>query len=451
MLEKIKLEFPDEAMFYAARKAAGIMRDHGGKAFWVGGAVRDILLGRIPDDVDIVTTLLPQEVLQAFPDSQLIGACFGVVLIKMDGFVFEVATSREERLYLDGRRPEEVKFTQDLELDVKRRDFTVNAMLYDPFEKVVIDYNGGLRDAEKRLLRVVGDPQERFAEDHLRMFRAVRFAAKLGFNLDEEAFLTIKKMAHLTGNLATERVRQELEMMLTGKDPVRALQLLKSSGLLAVWLPEVDALEGVHQYEKYHPEGDVWQHTLLMFRNLEEPPEVNLAWSILLHDIGKKVTFSCGSDCIPHFYCHESIGGDMVQVIADRLCFSNEQRECITHAVVNHMRFAHVREMRQAKLKRLLAEKNFLLELELHRLDCKSSNGLMDTYSFLKDLLENMPSSKLPEPLINGHDLIKLGFEPGSNFKNMLNSVMDAQLEGVVSTKSEALDWIMKTFQNEKI
>jgi poly(A) polymerase len=171
----------------------------------------------------------------------------------------------------------------------------------------------------------------------------------------------------------------------------------------------------------------------------------------LLHDIGKKVTFSYGSDNIPHFYCHESIGGDMVQVIADRLCFSNEQRECITHAVVNHMRFAHVREMRQAKLKRLLAEKNFLLELELHRLDCKSSNGLMETYGFLKDLLEKMPSGKLPEPLINGHDLIKLGFVPGSNFKNMLNSVMDAQLEGVVNTKSEALEWVIKTFQDEKL
>ena len=195
MLEKIKLDFPDSAMFAAAEKAVGIMRDHGGKAFWVGGAVRDILLGRMPDDVDIVTTLLPQDVLCAFPDSQMVGACFGVVLIKIDGFVFEAATCREERLYLDGRRPEEVKFTQDLELDVKRRDFTVNAMLYDPFEKVLIDYNGGLRDAENKLLRVVGDPAERFAEDHLRMFRAVRFAAKLGFEIDKEAFEVVVETA----------------------------------------------------------------------------------------------------------------------------------------------------------------------------------------------------------------------------------------------------------------
>jgi poly(A) polymerase len=213
-----------------------------------------------------------------------------------------------------------------------------------------------------------------------------------------------------------------------------------------VWLPEVDALSGVEQYAKYHPEGDVWQHTLLMFRNLDAPASAPLAWSILLHDIGKKPTFSCGSDGIPHFYCHESVGADMVEVIAQRLRFPVAMAETVTHAVRNHMRFAHVKSMRQAKLKRLLAEKDFFLELELHRLDCLSSNGLMETFEFLKEATENSSSVQLPPLLLNGNDLIKLGYKPGKAFKLMLDALMDAQLENCVTDREQAVKFISEKF-----
>ncbi len=454
MLETVKIKCPAGAVFDAGKKVVAMLSEQGGgRAYWVGGAPRDILLGRPPSDVDIVTSVHPQVVQQLFPDSEMVGACFGVVLVKIDGFVFEVATCREERLYLDGRRPEEVKFTDDFSLDVMRRDFTVNAMLYDPFAEELLDYNGGLQDAARQILRVVGKPEDRFAEDQLRLFRAVRFAAKLGFEIEAEAFSAIRRMAPLTASLAAERVRDELEMMLAGSAPVRALELLKTSGLLNIWLPEVEALEGVEQCEKYHPEGDVWQHTLLMFKNLQGNASVPLAWSILLHDVGKKAAFSCSEDKVPHFYCHETIGADMIKDIAERLRFSNDLAECVEHAVRNHMRFAHVRDMRQAKLKRLLAEKDFLMELELHRLDCMSSNGLMESYEFLKNELQksaNIPPV-LPEPLIKGGDLIRLGLQPGPDFKVMLDAVMDAQLEGRVCNKTEALDFLSKTFELKNI
>jgi poly(A) polymerase len=253
-------------------------------------------------------------------------------------------------------------------------------------------------------------------------------------------------MSGMTAALAAERVRQELENMLSGPDPVRALELLKSSGLLKVWLPEVDALAGVEQYAKYHPEGDVWQHTLLMFRNAQKPLDVLLAWCILLHDIGKKTTFSCGEDNIPHFYCHEQIGGDMVRLIAERLRFSSAMGEAVEHAVRNHMRFAHVRCMRTAKLRRLLAEENFAVELELHRLDCMSSNGLMESWEFLQKEVQSSQATVLPEPLVRGKDLIRAGFLPGPDFKVMLDAAMDAQLEGVFADGNEGLRWIEENF-----
>ncbi|MBE6380082.1 MAG: CCA tRNA nucleotidyltransferase [Lentisphaerae bacterium] len=441
---------PEGDLFAAAGEVTGRLRRAGFMTYWVGGAARDLYMQRTPADVDMVTVARPDEVKRIFPDAEMVGACFGVVLVKHRNQVFEIATCREERAYGDGRRPDEVKFTDDFVLDLQRRDFTCNAMLYDPAGEQLIDYLNGVNDIDNSILRVVGCPRERFQEDHLRLFRAVRFASKLGFELEEECQAALREMAGATAVLAAERVRQELENMLTGADPVRALELLKNSGLLKVWLPEVDALAGVEQYKKYHPEGDVWQHTLLMFQNARKPLDAALAWSILLHDIGKKPTFSCGEDNIPHFYCHEQVGADMVKDIAGRLRFSGAMADTVEHAVRNHMRFASVCNMRTAKLRRLLAEADFVMELELHRLDCLSSNQLMGTWEFLQARLQSFNSTALPEPLITGRDLIALGLTPGAEFKTILNAVMDAQLEGVLQDKASAIEWVIEKFDIKK-
>ena len=446
MAERVKIFRPAGKLFDAAWQVVKRLRQAGFDAYWVGGAVRDMVLQKQPGDVDIVTVARPEQVKALWPDAEMVGACFGVVLVKQDGFIFETATCREERSYEDGRRPEEIKFTIDFVQDLQRRDFTVNAMLYDPDEEVLLDHTGGLQDIKSRLIRVVGKAEERFGEDYLRMLRAVRFAARLGFELENKTRKALEDMAHLTGKLAPERVRGELEQMLCSAAPARALELLKDCGILTVWLPEVAELAGVEQHPVYHPEGDVWVHTLLMFNNLKAVPDAALAWSILLHDIGKKPTFFRDEENIPHFYGHEAAGADMVMAIAERLRFSRELSECVEHAVRYHMRFASVKAMRPAKLRRLLAEKNFAMELELHRLDCMSSNGLMETYEFLAEELRKQPQKSLPGALVNGRDLIALGFKPGAQFKGILDAVMDAQLEKCFSNKAEALDFVKKQF-----
>ena len=446
MAEKIKIKCPENELFAAAVRIVEKVRAAGFEIFFVGGAVRDLVLGNAPSDIDLVTTALPQDMCRLFPGAEMVGACFGVVLVKQDGFVFETATCREERLYCDGRRPDEVKFTKNVELDLARRDFTVNAMLYDPVAETVTDYVGGLQDIKKRLLRVVGVPQERFSEDYLRMLRAIRFAAKLQFDIEPEAWNAICSMADLCGQIAAERVREELENMFCNIDAARALKLLKASGILRIWLPEVDVLAGVEQHPKYHPEGDVWQHTLLMFEKSDVLKDNILAWSILLHDIGKKPALTVGEDNIPHFYSHEIMGADMIPAIAQRLRFSRELAEAVEHAVRYHMRFASVMDMREAKLKRLMAEKYFTMELELHRLDCLCSNGLTAGYDFLCSRMKNAVQLDLPELFINGSDLIQLGYKPGRRFKEILDSLMDAQLDGRVDSRESAVEFVRKNF-----
>ena len=446
MAERIKINYPANELFAAAVRIVKKVRKAGFEMFFVGGAVRDLVLGRTPSDIDMVTTALPQDICDLFPYSEMVGACFGVVLVKQDGFVFEVATCREERLYSDGRRPDEVKFTKDVKLDLARRDFTVNAMLYDPLAGEVIDYVGGLQDIKKRLLRVVGVPQERFSEDYLRMLRAIRFAAKLQFEIDTAAWDAICAMKSLCAEIAAERVRDELENMFCSIDAAKALKLLKASGILAVWLPEVDVLSGVEQHPKYHPEGDVWVHTVLMFEKAGILQDKILAWSILLHDIGKKPAFSLDCDNIPHFYGHEAMGADMVLAIAQRLRFSREMADAVEHAVRYHMRFASVMNMREAKLKRLMAEKYFVMELELHRQDCLCSNGLTAGYDFLRERMKNSVQLALPELFLNGSDLIKLGYKPGRLFKEILDKLMDAQLDNRISCREEALKFVKENF-----
>ncbi len=447
MTEKIKVNAPDNGLFAAACKVVEIVRNAGYEIYFVGGAVRDMVMNNTPSDIDMVTTALPQDIAALFPGAEMVGACFGVVLVKFEDFVFEVATCREERLYSDGRRPDEVKFTRDVTVDLLRRDFTINAMLYDPAAGEVIDHVGGLQDIKNRLIRVVGVPEERFNEDYLRMLRAIRFASKLGFEIEPSAWNAICSMAKKCAHIAAERVRDELENMFCNVNTAKALKLLKASGILNIWLPEVDVLAGVEQHPKYHPEGDVWVHTLLMFERAGRLQDSILAWSILLHDIGKKPAFSRDCDNIPHFYGHEAMGADMIPAIAERLRFSREKAGAVEHAVRYHMRFASVMEMREAKLKRLMAEKYFVMELELHRLDCLCSNGLTGSYEFLRERMKKSAVLALPELFLNGNDLIKMGYKPGKLFKDILEQLMDAQLDKQVSSREEALKFVKENFK----
>ncbi len=427
-------------MLEAAASVVGVLRGAGFESGLVGGCVRDLLLGRTPSDCDIVTTARPERIAELFDDCRLVGASFGVSLVRTGGFEFEVASAREERFYLDGRHPEEVRYTDDLAVDMRRRDFTVNALWFDPVEKCVHDTVGGLADLARGVIRTVGDPQERFGEDFLRMLRAVRFAARLRFALAPETERAISALSAKAARIAGERLRTEITLMLTGPDPARAMRLLQRTGLMAAVLPEVAAMEGVEQPPEFHPEGDVFVHTMLMLEHMAYPDPL-LGWSVLLHDVGKPRTYSVeeGSGRI-RFFGHEALGAEMAADILDRLRFSCVDRERVVQAVRNHMRFAFVTEMKAAKLRRLLADPNFSLELELHRLDCIACHGIMTGFVFLLDELRRAPDrAVLPEPLVMGRDLVAAGRRPGPGFRRALDAVYDRQLAGEFGSREEAL------------
>ncbi len=425
--------------FLAALKAAEVLHGAGFKAGLVGGSVRDLLLGRVPDDFDLVTDARPEELTPLFAEVKTVGASFGVSLATVDGISLEIATAREERNYLDGRHPESVRYTDSLEHDMLRRDFTVNALWYDPRLGAVADVTGGVDDLEQGILRTVGVPHDRFAEDYLRMLRAVRFAARLGFRLDPATFRAIRELAPRCAELSAERVREELNRMLTGPDPERAMLLLQETGLLDVLLPEVAALIGVTQPPEFHPEGDVWVHTLLMLRHMAAP-DLRLAWSVLLHDLGKPVTRTVDDTGRIRFSGHEVAGEEPAKQLLDRLRFANDDRDAILHAIRQHMRFAAVRDMREGKLRRLLAEPGFSTELELHRLDCLACHGFLEGFVFLLDKLNEYKGRLDPEPpLITGRDLIAAGFTPGPAFKPLLDDLYERQLAGELQSREEAL------------
>lgn len=426
-------------MLKEARSIAQQIRDAGFDCRIVGGAVRDMLMGKDPKDLDMVTTAFPDELEEIFPDIRWAGRSFGVSLLKRGNFTFELASSRLERTYLDGRHPEEIKFSRDLKSDVVRRDFTVNALLCDPFSLEVTDFSGGVEDLKKGIIRTVGDPEVRFSEDALRMLRAVRFASMRGFTLEENTLLAIKKLSHTVKLLAAERVKSELDRIFTSPGRVYALNVMSETGLLKELLPEVDALKGVEQEKEFHPEGDVFTHTAIMLERMAMPDPA-LAWSVLLHDIGKAVTTFTDSNGRIRAFGHEEKGADMAYDIAMRLKFSVRQRDAVVAAVRNHMRMAHVRDMRTAKLKRLICDENFPLELELHRLDCISSHKFMECWLFLIDQLVSTPLEVLKQkPLVNGSDLISLGAKPSPIFKKLLNELFDRQLSGEFPDKNSAV------------
>ena len=437
---------PESELSRTAVRIVRKLRDSSFDSYLVGGCVRDLVSGKRPKDFDITTSATPEEVMQLFPRSIPVGASFGVVTVVEDGNNFEVATFREERDYLDGRRPEKLRYSKTPQEDVSRRDFTINALLYDVTGGNIIDYTGGLADLRRGVIRTIGDARTRFSEDYLRMLRAVRFAARFGFTLDPEAVEAIRELAGKLTLLSQERIRDELTHMLTGPDPESAFRQLSAYGILAVVLPEVEAMHGVTQPEKFHPEGDVFEHTMLLLRHLAYPSE-EAGWAALLHDVGKPGCRTVGEDGIPHFYGHDDVGSQLAEQILKRLKMTTSLTGHVAAAVRNHMRFASVQKMRPAKWRRLLADPNFPLELELHRLDCSASHGFLDNYLWLLDRMTELQKSDtpaLPPPLLTGRDLIGLGIQPGPAMGKLLNRLRDLQLEGEISNRAEALEAVKK-------
>ncbi len=413
------------------------LRGHGHKAYLVGGCVRDRLLRTRPKDFDIATDASPSQLANYFPGAQLVGAHFGVVLVRDGVAQVEVATFRSDGAYSDGRRPDQVRFESEPSLDAQRRDFTINALMEDPISGEILDYVGGRADLTSKTVRAIGDATRRFEEDHLRMLRAVRFAARLGFTIEEKTRQAITQRAKFVRTVSAERVRDELARILTEGGARRGIQLLDELGLLALLLPEVKAFQRVEQPPEFHPEGDVWTHVLLMLEKMGSASS-SLALGVLLHDVGKPRTFR-RADRI-RFDGHAEVGAEMATEILQRFRFSRDEVEHVTALVANHMKFKDVQKMRPSTLKRFLRLAHFEEHLELHRLDCLASNGRSESYEFVKEKLSELSSEALrPERLISGRDLIAAGYSPGPEFAAALEAVETAQLEGEIQTRAEAL------------
>ena len=420
------------------------LRKYGHQAWLVGGCVRDLLLGVEPKDYDVATDAEPGRIVELFPRSGRVGAHFGVVLVRGDGCEVEVATFRSDRSYSDGRRPDSVRFETDPRQDAMRRDFTVNALFLDPESGQVLDYTGGREDLRGRIIRAIGNPEARFGEDHLRLLRAVRFAARLGFAIDTATMDAIGRLHRSILTVSAERVRDELVRILTEGGARRGFELLDETGLLADILPEVAAMKGVEQPPEFHPEGDVWVHTLMLLEKMQRP-SITLALGALLHDVGKPPTYRMAERI--RFDGHVEAGVEIARGILERLRFSGEQIEQVVALVANHMKFKDAGNMRESTLKRFMRLPGFDEHLELHRLDCLSSNGHLETWAFVGEKLREMPREELkPLPLITGRDLIAAGYRPGPMFARALAAVEDAQLESRISTPGEAMALVRDQF-----
>ena len=426
----------------SARSIVQRLQDAGHTALFAGGCVRDRLMSVEPHDYDIATDARPEVVQKLFPRTVAVGAHFGVIVVLWNGFEFQVATFRNDGQYIDGRHPESVSFASPEE-DAARRDFTVNGLFYDPITDRLIDYVGGQRDLATKLLRAIGNPYDRVREDRLRMMRAARFATTLGFDLDPQTWRAVCENAPHIHEVSAERIREELMKILLSPRRVRGFDLLDEGGLLREILPEIETLKGCAQPPQFHPEGDVFVHTRLMLSLL--PAEVSgpLVLAVLFHDLGKPPTFAVDPDGRIRFNGHEKISAEMTEVIMTRLRFSRAEIDATVAAVANHMAFKDVQQMRVAKLKRFLARPHIDDELELHRVDCTSSHGLLDNYHFLQAKRAEFASAPLiPPPLITGRDLIALGLKPSPHFAGILEAVENRQLEGTLTTRDEALAWV---------
>ncbi len=431
----------------AATDIACRLQTAGHTAYFAGGCVRDKLLGYPPDDYDIATSATPLQVQEIFPRTQAVGAHFGVILVIEHGRAFEVATFRSDHQYLDGRRPERVTFSTPEE-DARRRDFTINGMFHDPVADQLIDFVGGQADLEKKIIRAIGDPVARFGEDKLRLLRAIRFAARFAYEIDPPTWAALSAHASDIPAVSAERLREELVKILVHPNRVRGFDLLDHSGLLRVVLPEIEKLKGCEQPPQFHPEGDVFVHTRAMLDLLPAEVPPTLALAVLFHDIGKPPTFRYHpeEDRI-RFSGHDRVGAAMTEQLMERFRFSRAETDRVTESVRQHMVFKDVQKMRTAKLKRFMARPGFEEELELHRVDCASSHGLLDNYRFLLSKAEQFANEPLiPPPLVTGRDLLALGWQPGPHFGPVLEAVQTAQLEGTLTESAEALDWVKNNF-----
>ena len=435
------MSLQDKARFIVQR-----LRQEGYKAFFAGGCVRDMLLNKSPQDYDIATSARPEDLQRIFPQTIPVGAQFGVILVLIDGQPFEVASFRHDGPYLDGRRPSHVRYGS-LEEDILRRDFTINGMVYDPIEDRVIDLVDGRRDLERRLVRAIGNAQARFEEDRLRIIRAVRFAASLDFEIDAATFDAIKKFAGTITQIAWERIGDEVTRILTQGGARRGFELLDTSGLLQILLPEVVSLKGTPQSPEYHPEGDVFAHTMLLLSHLDAPSET-LAYGGLLHDIAKPVCFRQDAERVT-FYGHTEKGAAMAEEILRRLKRSRAVGERVAYLVRNHLRHVQAPQMRLSTLKRFLREDGIEELLELTRLDALASNGDLQYYQFCKTRLAALAEKEIrPAPLVRGDDLIGLGFTPGPVFAEILRQVEDRQLGGELQNREAAIEWIRQNYHN---
>jgi len=436
-----------------ARELAGTicatLEQNGYRAFLVGGCVRDLLLGREPADYDVTTDATPDRVQELFPGSIAVGARFGVILVERAGGKVEVATFRRDLGYSDGRHPDQVAYSREPSEDVSRRDFTINGLLLHHATGEVLDFVGGRADLEAGLIRAIGDPASRFAEDKLRMLRSVRFAARFGYTIEPKTFSALQNAAGEIHSVSAERIRDELTKLLTEGAARRGFELLDRSGLLQTLLPEISAQKGVPQPPEYHPEGDVWVHTLLILAALPAGSSPTLAWGALLHDVGKPPTYRSAEatgDRI-RFDAHDEVGSRMAGQLCRRLKFSSADSEKIVALVATHMKFKDVELMRPATLKRFVRLPGFAEHLELHRLDCLASHGRLDAYELIKEFLARTPAEQVrPGRLLTGDDLTHMGYVPGPEFQVILRAVEDAQLEGRVGTRDDAVRLVRRHY-----
>lgn len=453
----------DSPRYLAALRIAQRLHELGYAAYFAGGCVRDLLLGRDPQDFDVATSATPEIVQQTFTKTEAVGAHFGVILVldKLDGerTATEVATFRHDGAYSDGRRPSQVRFSTDPREDVLRRDFTLNGLLLDPLAyetgkpltACVLDYVGGQSDLAAGVLRAIGDPARRFAEDKLRMLRAVRFAARLNLTIEPRTLAAIRAEASAIHQVSCERIRDELTKILTEGNARRGFELLDSTGLLIEVLPEVARLQGVEQPPQFHPEGDVWTHTLMLLDHLHAGASPTLAWGMLLHDIGKPATFTPPDPTKPgdriRFNGHVEVGIAIARSILTRLRFSNDDCAQILALIKHHMQFGDVMKMKQSTLKRFLRLPRFNEHLALHYADVMSSHRLLDMYNYAKQNFDSLSEAEIkPRLLITGEDLIAAGYKPGPNFRAMLSAAEDAQLEGNLTSREQALAFVAGRF-----
>ena len=429
---------PTDQLYRGAEQIVHRLRQAGHEAFLAGGCVRDLLRGVSPQDYDVATSAPPEQVAALFPETRDVGKQFGVCLVILDGHPYEVATFRTDSVYSDGRHPDSVTYSGPEE-DARRRDFTINGMFWDPAEDRVLDFVGGRQDLEGRLVRAIGDPETRFREDHLRLLRAVRFAARLGFAIEERTRRAMESLAPLSGAVSAERLQDELRVILTDRAPAGALRLMDELGMLRAVFPELEEARGCQQPENYHPEGDVFVHSILTVEKLGPHPDFVLALAALLHDIGKPAASRrAGPKRFPE---HSEIGRRITYEVCRRLRLSNDETERICWLVDRHMYFKDAPRMKESTLKQLFAAPGFDQLAELHRADALASWGNLECYDYVMEKRRSTPPEEVePPPLVTGHDLIAMGYEPGPLFGKVLAAVREAQLDGAVRTREEALD-----------